>query len=36
MEHQKTSTDFEYESRKKKTKREEFLNMMDRIIPGAE
>jgi IS5 family transposase len=33
MNHQKTFTDIEYESRKRKTKREEFLEMMDKIIP---
>jgi len=31
MSHQKTFTDFEYENRKRKTKREEFLAMMDKI-----
>jgi IS5 family transposase len=36
MNRQKTFTDFEYASRKKITKREEFLNMMDRIIPWEE
>jgi IS5 family transposase len=36
MSHQKTFTDFEYESRKRKTKREEFLAMMDKIIPWSE
>ena len=33
MNHQKTFTDLEYESRKRKTKRDEFLEMMDQIIP---
>ena len=33
---QKTFTDFEYANRKKKTKREVFLKMMDEIIPWAE
>jgi IS5 family transposase len=33
---QKTFTDIEYESRKRKTKREEFLEMMDKIIPWNE
>jgi IS5 family transposase len=36
MSRQKTFTDFEYEHRKKKTKREAFLKMMDEIIPWAE
>jgi IS5 family transposase len=36
MNHQMTFTDFEYESRKRKTKREEFLTMMDKIIPWSE
>jgi IS5 family transposase len=36
MNHQKTFTDIEYESRKRKTKREEFLEMMDKIIPWGE
>jgi len=36
MSHQKTFTDFEYDSRKRKTKREEFLSMMDKIIPWDE
>ena len=30
---QKTFADIEYDSRKRKTKREEFLEMMDKIIP---
>ena len=33
---QKTFTDKEYSFRKKKTKREEFLEMMDEIIPWDE
>jgi IS5 family transposase len=33
MEPQKTFADIEYESRKRKTRREEFLEMMDKIIP---
>jgi IS5 family transposase len=33
MKPQKTFADIEYESRKRKTKREEFLEMMDKIIP---
>jgi IS5 family transposase len=33
MNYQKTFTDFEYENRKKITKREGFLKMMDKIIP---
>ena len=36
MQHQKTFTDIEYESRKRKTKRGEFLEMMDKIIPWSE
>ena len=36
MSHQKTFTDIEYESRKRKTKREEFLSMMDKVIPWNE
>ena len=36
MSRQKTFTDFEYESRQRKTKREEFLTMMDKIIPWSE
>ena len=32
MNHQKTFTDIEYENRKRKTKRGEFLEMMDKII----
>jgi len=36
MGHQKTFTDFEYENRKRKTKREEFLAMMDKILPWNE
>jgi IS5 family transposase len=36
MKHQKTFTDIEYESRKRKTKREEFLHMMNKIIPWDE
>lgn len=30
-----TLTDMEYSNRKKKTKREEFLNAMDEIIPWS-
>ena len=33
---QETSTDMEYNCRKKKTKREEFLEFMDEIIPWDE
>ncbi len=33
---QRTFTDMEYESRKKKTKREEFLEIMEEIIPWEE
>ena len=33
---QQTFTDVEYSRRKKKTRREEFLNMMDKIIPWNE
>ena len=33
---QQTFTDVEYSKRKKKTRREEFLNMMDKIIPWNE
>jgi IS5 family transposase len=33
---QRTFTDFEYENRKHKTKREEFLDIMDEIIPWNE
>ena len=33
---QKTFTDFEYENRKKITRRETFLKMMDKIIPWEE
>jgi len=33
---QKTFTDMEYSLRKKKTKREEFLEIMDEIIPWEE
>ena len=33
---QETFTDKEYSFRKKKTKREEFLEMMDEIIPWDE
>ena len=33
---QKTFTDIEYSFRKKKTKREEFLEIMDEIIPWDE
>jgi IS5 family transposase len=33
---QKTFADVEYDSRKRKTKREEFLQMMDKIIPWDE
>ena len=36
MVHQKTFTDIEYENRKRKTRREEFLTMMDKIIPWYE
>jgi len=36
MLHQKTFTDIEYENRKRKTKRGEFLDMMDKIIPWCE
>ena len=36
MVHQKTFTDIEYENRKRKTRREEFLTMMDKIIPWDE
>ena len=36
MNHQKTFTDIEYENRKRKTKRGEFLEMMDKIIPWQE
>jgi len=36
MGHQKTFTDVEYENRKRKTRREEFLTMMDKIIPWDE
>jgi len=36
MRNQKTFTDIEYENRKRKTKREEFLTMMDKIIPWDE
>ena len=36
MKHQKTFADIEYENRKRKTKREEFLEMMDKIIPWDE
>jgi len=36
MSQQKTFTDVEYENRKRKTKREEFLAMMDKIIPWDE
>ena len=32
---QETFTDIEYSFRKKKTKREEFLEIMDEIIPGT-
>ena len=33
MMRQTTFIDFKYQSRKRKSKREEFLNMMDKIIP---
>ena len=33
MSYQQSFTDIEYANRKKKTKREEFLEMMDEIIP---
>lgn len=33
MTRQTTFGDFEYQSRKRISKREEFLNMMDKIIP---
>ena len=33
---QETFTDIEYSCRKKKTKREEFLEIMDEIIPREE
>ncbi|EHL70803.1 hypothetical protein HMPREF1006_02243 [Synergistes sp. 3_1_syn1] len=33
MMRQTTFSDFKYQSRKRKSKREEFLNMMDKIIP---
>ena len=33
---QETFTDIEYSYRKKKTKREEFLEIMDEIIPWEE
>ncbi len=33
MTRQTTFCDFEYQSRKRISKREEFLNMMDKIIP---
>ena len=33
---QETFTDIEYSCRKKKTKREEFLEIMDEIIPWDE
>ena len=36
MSHQKTFADVEYENRKRKTRREEFLEMMDKIIPWDE
>lgn len=36
MKKQQTFTDFEYSCRKKKTKREEFLEIMDEIIPWDE
>jgi IS5 family transposase len=36
MGHQKSFTDIEYENRKRKTKREQFLTMMDKIIPWDE
>jgi len=36
MNYQQSFTDLEYSNRKKKTKREEFLEMMDEIIPWDE
>ena len=36
MSYQQSFTDLEYSNRKKKTKREEFLEMMDEIIPWDE
>ena len=36
MSYQQSFTDMEYSNRKKKTKREEFLEMMDEIIPWDE
>ena len=36
MSNQKTFTDVEYENRKRKTRREKFLEMMDKIIPWNE
>ena len=36
MKKQETFTDIEYSFRKKKTKREEFLEIMDEIIPWGE
>ena len=36
MVHQKTFTEIEYESRKRKTRREEFLTIMEKIIPWDE
>ena len=36
MKPQKTFADIEYENRKRKTKREEFLEMMDKVIPWEE
>ena len=36
MSYQKTFTDLEYENRKRKTKRGDFLEMMDKIIPWNE
>ena len=36
MKKQETFTDIEYSFRKKKTKREEFLEIMDEIIPWDE
>jgi len=36
MKTQMTFTDFEYDNRKRQTKREEFLTMMDKIIPWNE
>lgn len=33
--HQETFTDIEYSNRKKTTKREQFLDMMDKIIPWS-